>query len=61
MDLRTALNMSTLSDDDRPILDPSINIDKLEMPYGQVADILIQLSWLLLPQVGPRLTWEVKH
>lgn len=53
MDLSTALNMPTPSDDDdRPILDPSINIDKLEMLYGQMADILIQLSRLSLPRVG---------
>ncbi|KAK6823319.1 hypothetical protein RU639_006042 [Aspergillus parasiticus] len=44
-DLGTALNTPTLNLEDRPILDPSIDIDKLEMLYGKLADILLQLYW----------------
>lgn len=36
-DLGRALNMLTLNLEDRPILYPSIDIDKLEMLYGQLA------------------------
>lgn len=65
-DLSTALNTPTLGDDDRPILNPSININMLEMLYGQMADILIQLSRLSLPRVGSLaqiddFTWEARH
>ncbi|GAB1191210.1 hypothetical protein APSETT444_000382 [Aspergillus pseudonomiae] len=47
-----ALNTPTLNLEDRPILDPSIDIEKLEMLYGQLADILLQLSQLSLPRIG---------
>ncbi|KAB8269491.1 hypothetical protein BDV30DRAFT_242297 [Aspergillus minisclerotigenes] len=47
-------------------LDPSIDIDKLEMLYGQLADILLQLSQLSLPRIGSLaqiddFTWEVRR
>lgn len=66
MDLDAALNTPTLHIEDRPILDPSIDIDKLEMLYGQLADILIQLSLLSLPKIGSLAqindcTWEINH
>ena len=51
-DLGAALNTPTLNLEDRPILDPSIDIEKLEMLYGQLADILLQLSQLSLPRIG---------
>ncbi|BCR82773.1 phosphotransferase family protein [Aspergillus chevalieri] len=65
-DLGTALNTPTLNIEDRPILDPSIDIDKLEMLYGQLADILLQLSQLSLPWIGSLaqiddFTWDVRR
>lgn len=49
---------------DRLILTPDTHEEKLEMLYGQVADILIQLSMLSLPKIGSLnqtdgFTWEV--
>ena len=66
MDLDAALNTPTLQIEDRPILDPSIDIDKLEMLYRQLADILLQLSLLPLPKIGSLAqiddsTWEINH
>lgn len=52
MNLTRALNMPGLGIEDRPRLDPNIDIDKLEMLYGQFADILLQLDKLSLPQIG---------
>ncbi|PLN85786.1 phosphotransferase family protein [Aspergillus taichungensis] len=65
-DLGTALNTPTLSIEECPILDPSIDIDKLEMLYKQLADILLQLSQLSLPRIGSLaqmndFTWDVRH
>lgn len=37
-DLGRALNTLTLNLEDRPILYPSIDIDRLEMLYGQLAE-----------------------
>lgn len=48
-DLATALNTPGFSGEDRTRLNPDINIDKLEMLYGQIADILLQLSKLTFP------------
>jgi len=64
MDMGAALNTPGLAIGDRPILDPKIDIDKLEILYGQLADILLQMSRLLLPRIGSLtqvddLTWEV--
>lgn len=64
MDMGAALNTPGLAIGDRPILDPNIDIDKLEILYGQLADILLQMSRLSLPRIGSLtqvddLTWEV--
>lgn len=64
MDLSDALNSPGFAIQDRPILDPNIADAKLELVYGQVADILLQLSTLRLPKIGSLVqvddfTWEV--
>ncbi|KAJ5106556.1 hypothetical protein N7456_003231 [Penicillium angulare] len=66
MDLTDALITPELSIRDRPILDPNIDNTKLELLYGQVADILLQLSKLQLPRIGSlvqidNFTWEVSQ
>ncbi|OJJ98133.1 hypothetical protein ASPACDRAFT_62382 [Aspergillus aculeatus ATCC 16872] len=66
MELGEALNTPTLGVDDRPILDPAVDLDKLEMLYGQLADIFPQLSQLSLPRIGSLMqvddfTWKPKH
>ena len=38
--------------DDHPVLDPDIGQEKLELLYGQMANILLQLSSLGFPRVG---------
>ncbi|KAM5358364.1 hypothetical protein ACJZ2D_015349 [Fusarium nematophilum] len=38
--------------DERPVLDPNITEEKLELLYGQMANILLQLSTLKLPRIG---------
>lgn len=38
--------------DERPVLDPDISQDKLELLYGQMANILLQLSTLRFPRIG---------
>ncbi|KAK3182335.1 hypothetical protein K4F52_006337 [Lecanicillium sp. MT-2017a] len=52
MDMIDALNIPGLSHNDRPILNPNINEATLEILYGQVAKILLQLSKLELPLIG---------
>lgn len=37
---------------DRPVLDPDIGQEKLEFLYGQMANILLQLSSLNFPRIG---------
>ncbi|KGO77564.1 Aminoglycoside phosphotransferase [Penicillium italicum] len=64
MDLSDVLNTPGFAIKDRPILDPNIDIAKLELLYGQFADILLQLSTLQLPMIGSLaqiddFTWEV--
>ncbi|RHZ62284.1 uncharacterized protein CDV56_104203 [Aspergillus thermomutatus] len=64
MDLGAALSTPGLKIEDRPLLDPRIDSDKLEMLYGQLADILLQLSRLSFPRIGSLtqvddFTWEV--
>ncbi|RAH74899.1 phosphotransferase family protein [Aspergillus aculeatinus CBS 121060] len=66
MDLGEALNTPTLGVDDRPVLDPAIDVGKLEMFFGQLADILLQLSRCSLSRIGSLMqvdyfTWEPKH
>ncbi|KAL1865594.1 hypothetical protein VTK73DRAFT_5133 [Phialemonium thermophilum] len=41
-----------LSIDDRPILDPDIDAEKLEFLYSQMARILLQLAALEFPRIG---------
>jgi hypothetical protein len=50
--LNAALNTPGFAREDRPILDPQIDAQKLEMLYGQVADILLELNKLSLPKIG---------
>lgn len=38
--------------DARPVLDPNITEEKLELLYGQMANILLQLSKLKFPRIG---------
>jgi hypothetical protein len=50
--LSAALNTPGFAREDRPILDPQIDAQKLEVLYGQVADILLELNKLSPPQIG---------
>ncbi|KAJ5174103.1 uncharacterized protein N7500_002034 [Penicillium coprophilum] len=64
MDLSDVLNTPGFTIKDRPILDPHVDDAKLELLYGQFADILLQLSTLRLPRIGSLVqtddfTWEV--
>lgn len=59
-----ALNTPECPKEERGILDPSIDEDRLEILYGQLAGILIQLSTPSLPRIGSLsqtddFTWEV--
>lgn len=59
-----ALNTPGCPKEERGILDPNINEDKLELLYSQLADILLQLSTPSLPRIGSLsqiddFTWEV--
>ncbi|KAL1884813.1 hypothetical protein Plec18167_002405 [Paecilomyces lecythidis] len=52
--------------EERGILDPNIDEDRLEMLYGQLSGILLQLSMPSLPRIGSLkqiddFTWEVSH
>lgn len=66
MDMGAALNMAGRGIQDRLLLDPNIESAKLEMLYRQVADILLQLSYLELPAIGSlrqtdEFSWDVTH
>lgn len=50
--LSEALKDPSLEIDDPHILDPNISEPKLEFLYGQMANILLQLSTLTLPRIG---------
>lgn len=52
MNLSKALNMPEPRIEVRPRLDPNIDIGKLEMLYGQFADILLQPNKISLPRIG---------
>ena len=61
-----ALNTPGCPDDERGILDPNIDEDRLEFLYAQLADILLRLSTPSLPRIGSlnqidEFTWEVSH
>lgn len=51
-DISDALNTPGIPYEGRPILDPSIDEEKLRELYGQVADVLLQLSMLSFPKIG---------
>jgi aminoglycoside phosphotransferase (APT) family kinase protein len=64
--LSDALNLPGMSPQDRPMLDPGIDEEKLVFVYEQIADILLQLSALTFDKIGTPLevepeTWEVRH
>ncbi|KAF2236400.1 phosphotransferase family protein [Viridothelium virens] len=50
--LGNIINNPALRSDERQRLDPNIDMEKLEMLYGQMADILLQLSKINLPRIG---------
>lgn len=52
MNMTKALNMPELCIEDRPILDSNIDTDRLELFYGQMADILLQPDKLSFPRIG---------
>lgn len=59
-----ALNTPGCPKEERGILDPGIDEDKLEMLYGELARILLRLSIPSLPRIGSLtqiddFTWEV--
>jgi hypothetical protein len=59
-----ALNTPGCPTEERGILDPNITEDRLEMLYGQLADILLWLSTPFLPHIGSLsqiddFTWKV--
>lgn len=59
-----ALNTTGCPSEERGILDPNIDENRLEMLYGQMARILLQLSTPSLPRIGSLsqiddFTWEV--
>ncbi|CAG7942047.1 unnamed protein product [Penicillium salamii] len=61
-----ALNSPECSPSDRGALDPSIDENKLEFLYRELAIVLLQLSVCSLPQIGSLdqvddFTWEVAH
>ncbi|KFZ09259.1 hypothetical protein V501_05639 [Pseudogymnoascus sp. VKM F-4519 (FW-2642)] len=51
-DVSDALNTPGIPYEERPILDPCIDEGKLRKLYGQIADVLLQLSTLSFPRVG---------
>ncbi|KAI9841263.1 MAG: hypothetical protein M1837_000799 [Sclerophora amabilis] len=51
-DLVDALNMPGLGWQDRPILDPQIPNERLELVYSQMADILLQLAKCPFSRIG---------
>lgn len=51
-DISDALNTPGIPYEDRPILDPTIDEGKLRKLYGQMADVLLQLSMLSFPKIG---------
>lgn len=62
-DISDTLNTPGFAIQDRPVLDPNIDETKLELLYGQLADMLLQFSTLQLPRIGSLaqiddFTWE---
>ncbi|KAF7545964.1 hypothetical protein G7046_g9442 [Stylonectria norvegica] len=58
MTLSAALNDPALEPDARHVLDPNISDTKLKYLYGQMANILLQLSSLRFPQIGSLIKGE---
>ncbi|KAF2441505.1 phosphotransferase family protein [Karstenula rhodostoma CBS 690.94] len=56
--LSDVLNLPGLSPQDRPMLDPGIDEQKLAFIYEQIADILLQLSALRFDRIGAPLEVE---
>ncbi|KAL9091048.1 MAG: hypothetical protein Q9165_004975, partial [Trypethelium subeluteriae] len=50
--LGNIINNPALRSHERQKLDPNIDIERLEMLYGQMADILLQLSKISFPRIG---------
>lgn len=50
-DISDALNTPGIPYEDRPMLDPSIDEEKLRKLYGQIADVLLQLYILSFPKI----------
>lgn len=51
-DISDALDTPGISYEDRAILDPSIDEERLRKLYGQIVDVLLQLSTLSFPRIG---------
>jgi hypothetical protein len=51
-DISDALNTPGRPDEERPILNPSVDQAKLRKLYGQIADVLLQLSKLSFSKIG---------
>ncbi|KFY84001.1 hypothetical protein V500_09705 [Pseudogymnoascus sp. VKM F-4518 (FW-2643)] len=64
-DISDALNTPGIPYEERPILDPAIGEEKLRKLYGQISDVLLQLSTLSLSRIGSLIqddeedTWSV--
>ncbi|KFZ24893.1 hypothetical protein V502_00626 [Pseudogymnoascus sp. VKM F-4520 (FW-2644)] len=64
-DISDALNTPEIPYEERPILDPSIDEEKLQKLYWQISDVLLQLSTLSFPRIGSLIqgdeedTWSV--
>lgn len=64
--LSDAMNLPGLSPQDRPMLDPGIDEQKLVFVYEQIADILLQLYKLTFDKIGAPIelepgTWAIRH
>ena len=51
-DISDALNTPGRPHEERPILDPSVDEEKLQKLYRQIADVLLQLSTLSFSKIG---------
>ncbi|KFX87302.1 hypothetical protein V490_08362 [Pseudogymnoascus sp. VKM F-3557] len=51
-DISDTLNTPGIPSEDRPILDPAVDEGKLQKLYGQMADVLLQLSLLSFSNIG---------
>jgi hypothetical protein len=51
-DFIDALNIPGRSRQDKPFLDPNVSLDRLELVYSQMADIILQLSKPSFSEIG---------